>query len=103
MKIQMTHHAINDRLDRLVYIAQKIGFGEEIVCEGFREDKGTRQCITETGVLIVKMPHDDKMVTAYIPSLEQTGMIYKSAGMKMPDWIARKVRKNQKFVKGCPM
>ena len=102
MKMEMTKHATNDRIDRMVYIAQTIGFGEKIVCEGFRRDKGTRQCITENGILIVKMPYEEKMVTAYIPTLEQAGMIYKSAGLRMPDWIVRKIKKNQKYAKGCP-
>lgn len=102
MKIEMTKHAIDDRIDRMVYITQTIGFGEKIVCEGYRRDKGTRQCITENGILIVKMPNEEKMVTAYIPTLEQASMIYKSVGLRMPGWIVRKIKKNQKYAKGCP-
>lgn len=102
MKMDMTKHAVVDRIDRCVYIAQKIGFGDKIVCEGFRRDKGTRQCLSETGILIVKMPESETMVTAYIPTLEQAGMIYKSAGLHMPNWMAQKVKKNQKYAKGCP-
>ena len=92
MKLDMTKHAMVDRIDRCVYIAQKIGFGDKIVCEGFRRDKGTRQCLSETGILIVKMPDSETMVTAYIPTLEQAGMIYKSAGLQMPIWMAQKVK-----------
>ena len=103
MKIQLTRHAQEERIERLVYIAQNVGFGEKVVCEGYRIDKGTRQCITETGVLIVKMPDSEKMVTAYLPNLEQAGMIYKSAGLRMPDWMMRKIKKNQKYAKGCPV
>ena len=90
------------RIERMLYITQTIGFGERIVCEGSRRDKGTRQCITETGILIVKMPEEETMVTAYIPTLEQAGMIYKSVGLRMPDWMVRKIKKNQKYAKGCP-
>lgn len=103
MKIQLTKHAKEDRIERMLYITQTIGFGERIVCEGSRRDKGTRQCITETGILIVKMPEEETMVTAYIPTLEQAGMIYKSAGLHMPNWMAQKIKKNQKYAKGCPV
>ena len=102
MKIQLTKHAKEDRIERMLYITQTIGFGERIVCEGFRRDKGTRQCLSETGILIVKMPESETMVTAYIPTLEQAGMIYKSAGLHMPNWMAQKIKKNQKYAKGCP-
>lgn len=102
MHIKMTQHAKVDRIERCAYIAQKIGFGETIVCEGFRRDKGTRQCISETGILIVKLPKSETMVTAYIPTLEQANLVYKSAGLRMPHWLIQKIKKNQKYAKGCP-
>lgn len=102
MKLTMTKHVLHDRVERLLYIAQTIGFGEPVI-EGEYRNKGTRQCLTTTGILIVKMPYEEKLVTAYIPNLEQAAMVYKSVGQTIPNWMVQKVKKNQKYVKGCPV
>lgn len=102
MKIAMTKHAKNDRIDRMVYIAQTIGFGEKVVCEGVWDERGSRSCLTENGIMLIKKPDVEVLITAYIPTLEQAGMVYKSVGLKMPMWMESKVKKNRKYAKGCP-
>ena len=47
----MTNHVREDRADRLTYIALTIGFGN-VVFE--HRDGEYRECITDTGVLMVK-------------------------------------------------
>ena len=105
MKMEMTKHAVVDRIDRCVYIAQKIGFGDKIVCEYFQasRDRTTRRCLTETGIIIVKPANEEKMITAFIPDLDQAELVFKANGMHLPMWLANKVKKNQKYIKGCPV
>lgn len=102
MKITMSKHVKNDRIDRMVYIAQTIGFGEKIVCEGAWTERDSRSCLTENGIMLIKKPDTEVLITAYIPTLEQAGMVYKSVGLKMPQWMENKVKKNRKYAKGCP-
>lgn len=97
--MKVTIHAAVERIDRIVYIAQNIGWGEGIAVEVLREDRGTREYLTDSGVLIVKDMNDDIFVTAYVPSYEKTISLYKMAGKRMPSYIAAKVKKNQKYAK----
>ena len=50
-----TTHLIEDRMDRVVFIATKVGFGE-IVEEFYIEDNHGKhyECVTSTGVIIIK-------------------------------------------------
>ena len=50
-----TTHLLEDRMDRVVFIATTIGFGE-IVEEFYIEDNHGKhyECVTSTGVIIVK-------------------------------------------------
>ena len=98
MKIQMSKHVMVDRADRMVHIMQTIGFGEEIVFTHVHE--GTRECLTETGVIMVKTMHEERLVTAYVPSLDKVVMMYKEMGLRVPQYMVRKVNNNQKYRKG---
>ena len=97
--MKVTIHAAVERIDRIVYIAKNVGWGEGIVVEVRREEKGTRECLTDSGVLIVKNINEDIFITAYVPSYEKTISLYKMAGKRMPSYIAAKVKKNQKYAK----
>ena len=52
-----TTHLIEDRMDRVVFIATKVGFGE-IVEEFYIEDNHGKhyECVTSTGVIISTRP-----------------------------------------------
>lgn len=97
--MKVTIHAAVERIDRIVYIAKNIGWGEGIVVEVRREERRTRECLTDSGVLIIKDMDEDIFVTAYVPSYERTISLYKMAGKRMPSYIAAKVKKNQKYAK----
>jgi hypothetical protein len=99
--MKVTVHAAVERIDRIVYIAKNIGWGEGIAVEVRREDRGTREFLTDSGVLIIKDMNEDIFVTAYIPTYERTISLYKMAGKRMPSYIAAKVKKNQKYAKDC--
>ena len=50
-EMRFSNHFRNHRADRITYINNTVGFGEEIVIEFKYENK--RECITNTGVCLV--------------------------------------------------
>ena len=94
----ISEHCKTDRINRMVYIATTVGFGE-VVLEVKCEDK--RECVTDTGVILVKALKEDFLVTAYIGSIDKITSMYKAVGKdKMPNWLYSKVVKNMRYAKG---
>lgn len=100
MTINMTYHAKVERIDRLVHIAQTVGFGEEIILTCINRENNTRECLTETGVIMIKAMHDETLVTAFIANIDKASAMYSSMGRKIPQYIARKIRNNKKYNRG---
>lgn len=97
--IDMSKHCVEDRLDRLTYIATKVGFGN-ILFE--KASNGRRECITDTGIILVKALKKEFLITAYIPSLKKVIALYRStfgAKKRMPQALYNKIQKNQKYAK----
>lgn len=102
MKMNLSHHATNDRMNRLLYIAENIGFGEVKVQE-YRKETNSVECLTDTGIIIIKKPDSDKLITAWIADMQRAHMLCKGAGLdRIPGAIANKIRKNVKYAKSCP-
>ena len=96
-KIKMSNHARDERLDRLTYIALNVGFGE-VVLEHRTETK--RECITDTGVILVKGLEDDFLITAFIGTIDKVSDIYHANGYeRIPTSVYNKVIKNARHVK----
>ncbi len=98
MKIKMSKHVMVDRADRMVYIMQTVGFGETVVFTHVHD--GARECLTETGVIMVKAMHEERLITAYIPSLDKVSAMYTEMGLRVPQYMIRKIGNNQKYRKG---
>lgn len=65
---QVSQHAKIDRIDRLMVIAEHIGWGE-IVMEAVDENDSDHMiCLTSTGVMIIKGIKTDTLITAYVPT-----------------------------------
>lgn len=93
--MKMSKHVINDRMDRLLYIAQYVGWGETLL-EVYSEENHHRYCLTTTGVIIVKAPADEFMVTAFVGNIEKVAKLYHLAGFDhVPTRIYQKVMKNK--------
>lgn len=93
--MKMSKHVINDRMDRLLYIAQYVGWGETLL-EVYSEENNHRYCLTTTGVIIVKAPVDEFMVTAFVGNIEKVAKLYHLAGFdNVPTRIYQKVMKNK--------
>ena len=87
----ITNHFKEDRLDRALYIAQTIGFGE-VVKECYRADTKTFQQITDTGVMIARSDIDRAIVTVYVATMNQVRAVYGED--RVPSWLVAKVKKN---------
>ena len=97
-KTVMTYHARIERADRLTYIAMNMGFGE-VVLEHKNTTSHRLECITDTGVLIVKASNG-AIVTAYIPSIDKVMAIYRQEGYsRIPTQMMAKITKNAKHQK----
>lgn len=95
--IIMSEHCKIERLERMVYIATTVGFGDPVF-EVYCEDK--RECVTDTGVILVKSLNEDFLITAYIGSIDKISAMYHGAGYdKMPTWLYNKVLKNRRYLK----
>ena len=100
IKITISEHVRTERLDRLTNIAMLVGIGEKEVLTVPIEDK--LYCLTDTGVLLVKSADGGFLITAYLATLKQAKGYYTRAGYKaMPDYIYKKVKHNEKYLKKC--
>ena len=87
----MTKHMKEDRINRAVFIATTVGFGE-VIAEKYVAKKQSISCLTDTGVIIVKN-EENVIVTMYIATYQQAQAI---AGKNFPLAVAKKVRSNEK-------
>lgn len=98
MKMYMTNHVVNDRMDRMLMIAEHIGWGEPILT--FRNEKRQNiQVMTSTGVMLIKTMDNQCLITAYVATVEQVKEICKYCGLhRIPAALYNVAVKNQKRV-----
>lgn len=95
MKMQMTQHVLNDRMERMLYIAEHVGWGEVIM--EVENTATTCMCLTSTGVVLVKNLHRDTLITAYLPNRNDLIYICRALGYnRIPTIVENKMRKNHK-------
>lgn len=78
-KQEISQHIIKDRLERMVLIATTIGYGnviKEFVTQG--KYGKVRQCITDTGVVIIKELFTEKVITAYAIRISRAIALYRT-------------------------
>lgn len=94
-RIIPTTHLIEDRMDRVIFIATEIGFGE-IVEEFYIEDNHGKhyECVTSTGVIIVKDLTKKVVVTMFIGRLAQIKRLYKDR--EIPRGLLAIIKRNEK-------
>lgn len=94
----MTYHARIERADRLTYIAMNVGFGEVILETPHPKYADRIQCLTNTGVFIVKTKQGD-VITAFIPTVERVSAMYRAMGYnRVPTYVMNKAKKNVKHI-----
>lgn len=72
-KVKFSKHALEDREERIVWIATEIGFGEIIdTIQIYDVDRSYRRVdLTATGVAIIKALDEDFIITMYLPTQRQ--------------------------------
>ena len=93
--MKMTQHVLNDRMERMLYIAEHIGWGEVIM--EVENTATTCMCLTSTGVMLVKNLGHDTLITAYLPNHNDLMYMCKALGYnRIPIIVENKMRKNHK-------
>ena len=90
-----TKHLTEDRMDRVVFIATTIGFGETVE-EFYIEDNHGKhyECVTSTGVIIVKGLDRKTVVTMFIGRTGQIKRLY--GDREIPKNLKAVVKRNEK-------
>ena len=97
MRMIMTNHVLNDRMERMLYIAEHIGWGE-VVGEVVGEDN-RRWCMTSTGVVLIKPRNQEVLITAYVATFPEMQCFYNKLGYsRIPSFMANKAMKNKHHV-----
>lgn len=92
--LRLSKHCTEDRLDRLVRIATTIGFGEVILTS---EVRGGRECLTDTGVVLIKDLYEEFLITAYVIDINRLTAIYSAHGYtRIPNSIYKTVCRNMR-------
>lgn len=75
---RLTEHFMNDRVDRYLTIATKVGFGETIKSVYVNDERNGEAIhhLTTTGVIFIQSVRTNKMVTLYVASPGQVKKIY---------------------------
>lgn len=77
LRIRFSKHALNERADRIAYIATTIGFGEIIARKLVVDERGkVMRLLTDTGVIIVTDPHEKCILTMWIADPTQVKDFY---------------------------
>lgn len=77
LRIRFSNHALNERADRIVYIATTIGFGEVIARKLVVDERGkVMRLLTDTGVVIVTDPREECILTMWIADPTQVKDFY---------------------------
>ena len=77
-KVTFSKHALQDREERIVWIATEIGFGQVIdTIQIYDVDRSYRRVeLTETGVAIIKAVDKEFIITMYLPTQRQLASWY---------------------------
>jgi hypothetical protein len=72
-KTKFSRHALEEREDRIVWIATEVGFGQVVdTIQIYNVDRGYRRVeFYETGVAVVKALDEELVITMYVPAQHQ--------------------------------
>ena len=77
LRIWFSKHALNERADRITYIATTIGFGEVIARKVVEDKRGKAiRLLTDTGAIIVTDIHEECISTMWIANPTQVKDFY---------------------------
>ena len=90
-----TKHLTEDRMDRVVFIATTVGFGETVE-EFFIEDNHGKhyECVTSTGVIIIKDLSKKVVITMFVGRMAQIKRLY--GDKEIPRNLKAIIKRNEK-------
>ena len=90
-----TKHLTEDRMERVVFIATTIGFGETVE-EFFIEDNHGKhyECVTSTGVIIIKDLSKKMVITMFVGRMAQIKRLY--GDKEIPRNLKAIIKRNEK-------
>ena len=87
-----SYHARVERANRLAQLEEVLGFSKVILEV---ERNGARQCLTSSGIILIKKLDEDFVITAYMASVELCAAMYYSVGKaQIPPKVYKRVSKN---------
>lgn len=96
-KVTFSKHALEDREERIVWIATEIGFGQVIdTIQIYDVDRSYRRVeLTETGVAIIKAVDEEFIITMYLPTQRQLANWYGDKNL-VPIRLLNVAKRNEK-------
>lgn len=95
-KMIVTRHVAEERMNRMLFIAENIGWGD-IILRWYNAEEDTVECLTNTGVLMIKSADMRILVTAYTCNVDRAFFLYSQYNQRVPEWLVMKIRKNAKI------
>lgn len=88
-------HLMEDRLERMTYILSTPALSiDKVVLEHRMKTK--RECVTDSGVILVKALETEFVITAYVATLEKVYALYRAEGHDhLPDGLVHRINKNK--------
>ena len=96
-KTKFTKHALEEREDRIVWIATEVGFGQVVdTIQIYDVERGYRRVeLTETGVAIIKAVDEEVVITMYLPTQRQLATWYNGSRF-VPVRLLNVAKRNEK-------
>ena len=96
-KVTFSKHALEDREERIIWIATEIGFGQVIdTIQIYDVDRSYRRVeLTETGVAIIKAVDKEFVITMYLPTRRQLINWYGDKNL-VPTRLLNVAKRNEK-------
>jgi len=94
---KMSKHASIERYERLAYLVDTVGIGEEL-CRVYREESKV-EILTDTGVILV-IGIDNTLITAYLANLNKAFSIWRGSTIgarQMPQWLYKRLLSNRQY------
>ena len=95
--LTLTYHCSHERLDRMVAIATQLELGE-IILEHRVPEEGKRECLTSTGILMVKTLIEETLITMYVPNVKKVTALFKTHGRIIPKGFMKMIKQNKKKI-----
>lgn len=101
--MRMSRHVINDRMNRMMVIAQYIGWGDEFLSVYWPDPNDswndTVHTITTTGVIMIKDATGEKLITTFPADEDQAKRLCRICEVEYPTWLHLRIKKNMKIMR----